>query len=289
MLIQSLRPSHWIKNILVATGLLVSHSYNNTQSIIQTLYAFLIFSLAASAVYMFNDFFDQDCDREHPIKKLRPQALGKIPTYSLWPTIIALSLTSVVLSIILLNVAFLITILIYFTLTTAYTLYFKKMAVIDVILLSMFYSLRILAGTFAISVDPSPWLLSFSVFFFTGLALMKRFNELMLHEDQVQFNNRAYTSKDKPLLANLGMIHSIASIVILTFYIHTGHATEMYQSPQFIWLLCPILLFWIMRMWLISSRGHMAEDSLLFAIRDRASLLSAALLVTVLLIARFYS
>ena len=286
MLFSSLRPSHWIKNILVFTALVVSHSYQDPEKVTKALSAFVIFCMSASAVYLLNDFLDKKYDRSHSIKRLRPIASGEISTFVIWLMLSLLLVVSLVLSHWLLNNKFIFILITYLALTTIYSTHLKRIAILDIILLSFFYNLRILAGAYAISVEPTSWLLSFSLFFFTSLALMKRFNEIFLDEQQSILNSRGYQVDDKPFMSSFGIASAIASVVVLAFYINDTHASEMYHTPEIIWALCPILLYWTMRMWLLSLRGRMTEDSILFAIKDPTSLVCGLLTIITLVMAR---
>jgi 4-hydroxybenzoate polyprenyltransferase len=174
----------------------------------------------------------------------------------------------------------------YFALTLTYSLYIKKVVLLDVIVLAGLYTMRILAGSAAVAIWPSEWLLAFSMFLFLSLAFVKRYDELVVMRsvDGDQARARGYEASDAELLASKGTASGYMAVLVLALYINSGTAKALYGRHEFIWVLCPLLLYWIGRIWLVAHRGKMHDDPVVFALRDRTSrILILLMLGTVLL------
>ncbi len=286
-LVSALRLHQWMKNILIFVPLLAAHKFNQTESLFEAFRAFVTFSITASGVYVINDLIDAKEDQAHHRKMNRPFASGAISRkigHMMW---IFLILLAGVLAVSLHGRDFCITLLVYFLLTLAYSLKLKQIAILDVLVLSAFYTLRIIAGAAAIGVIPSFWLLTFSMFFFLSLAMMKRFIEIGALKGSGKVLGKGYSSEDATVLFSLGTSTGYISILVLALYIQDQHTIDMYAEPRFIWLACPILLFWISRSWFLAHRGMVHEDPIVFALQDRISLLLAVAVIFVFTLAKF--
>lgn len=266
-----LRLHQWLKNILIFVPLLAAQQFIDTKSNIQALFAFGIFSLTASSLYLINDLIDVEDDRHHHSKQYRPFAAGNLSLgmgWLLWPLFLLISFG---LAWLLLDPAFMLVLAIYFVVTLAYSLQLKKIVIIDTLTLAILYTLRIVAGAASIAVPLSFWILTFSMFIFLSLAFIKRFSELksarQLNQDQ-PLPGRGYQQQDLELVSTMGIGSGYIAVLVLAFYIQDRHTSELYSTPQFIWLACPVLLFWISRAWLITHRGQMHDDPIIFAIKD---------------------
>jgi 4-hydroxybenzoate polyprenyltransferase len=173
----------------------------------------------------------------------------------------------------ILDVQFGLALIAYATLTMLYSLYFKKIALLDVFVLSSFYSFRILAGALISATPLSQWFLVFSMFFFLSLAMAKRYSELVHAGDLVRAGNsgRDYRTGDRELLLSLGVGSSFSAVVIFSLYVHSQDVLLLYSSPEFLFLLGPIVLYWLSRTWLLAHRGELREDPVTLAIRDPVS------------------
>lgn len=241
--------------------------------------AFVVFGLCASSVYVANDLLDLEDDRHHPRKRERPFASAELPVIAGIVAAPLLLATALIASAALLPRDFTLTLMAYFALTSAYSLMLKRVAIVDVIALGVLYTMRIIAGTFAIGLEPSFWLLAFSLFIFQSLALVKRYSEL--HDARARGNKgrtrgRGYYPSDLPILASLGTAAGSLAVLVLAFYIQDPQTANLYSRPALIWLACPLLLLWISRIWLITHRGNMHDDPIVFAVRDRVSLMIGA-------------
>ena len=283
--IEALRLHQWLKNLLVFIPLVMAHRFLEPAFIAKTLIAFLAFGLCASSVYLLNDLIDLSADRHHPRKRERPFAAGEVsPLFGLFasPWLLGLSL----LLGLLLPPGFVWMLLIYYLLNLAYSFYFKQVVLLDVILLAGLYTMRIMAGSASIDIWPSSWLLAFSTFIFLSLALVKRYAELVIMNAETgKVRVRGYQIIDKELLASLGSGSGYVAVLVLAIYISSGKAEILYTRHQFIWLLCPLLLYWISYVWLIAHRGAMVDDPLVFTLKDRVSRITIFLAGVVLLLA----
>ena len=282
---EALRLQHWLKNLLVLVPLVMAHQFLEPPLIAKTLIAFLAFGLCASSVYLLNDLIDLSADRHHPRKRERPFAAGDVsPLFGLFasPWLLGLSL----LLGLLLPPDFVWMLAIYYLLNLAYSFYFKQVALLDVILLAGLYTMRIMAGSASVDIWPSSWLLAFSTFIFLSLALVKRYAELVImNAESGMVRVRGYQIIDKELLASLGSGSGYVAVLVLAIYISSGKAEILYARYQVIWLLCPLLLYWISYVWLIAHRGAMLDDPLVFALKDRVSRITIFLAGGVLLLA----
>lgn len=291
-LFKALRPHQWMKNLLVLVPLFAAHRYGDQHSVVEALLAVVVFSLTASSVYVFNDLADVADDRHHPRKRSRPFAAGDVGLLHGWLAWPALLLPAFGIAALFLPPAFLASLAGYWVLTLAYSLRLKQIAVVDVLTLATVYTLRIVAGAAAIDVPLSFWLLAFSMFVFLSLALMKRFSELKATrgaDTKERIRGRGYAHDDLELVSSLGTGAGYIAVLVLALYIQDGRTTELYPAPRFIWLACPLLLFWISRAWLIAHRGQMHDDPIAFALKDRVSWLVGACIVAVFGLARVIS
>ncbi|MGE5258708.1 MAG: UbiA family prenyltransferase [Hyphomicrobiales bacterium] len=270
--LRSLRLYQWLKNVLVFVPLAAAHRYTEMSLLASACLAFVSFGLCASSVYVLNDLLDLADDRRHPRKRYRPFAAGVLPLAAgLWMIPFLLGLAIGIGSI--LPRWFLAMLGIYYALTLAYSMWIKRLIVLDVIVLAALFSMRMLAGSAAVSIWPSPWLLSFSMFLFTSLALVKRYAELVImrREHGRHARARSYVVSDAELLSAIGVASGVVAVLVLGLYITSGPAQLYYGRHQVIWLVCPILLFWICYIWIMAHRGEMLDDPLVFALRDRMS------------------
>jgi 4-hydroxybenzoate polyprenyltransferase/phosphoserine phosphatase len=269
--INALRGHHWAKNLLLFLPLALSHNLTVTP-ILRTVIGFVLYGLCASGLYILNDLLDLHSDREHPWKKERPFAAGAI---SIPEGLLAscLLLTCALGFGFYLDTPFGLALLGYSALTMLYSLYLKKIALLDVFILSSFYSFRILAGALISGTPLSQWFLAFSMFFFLSLAMAKRYSELLHAGGLITSGNsgRGYHTGDRELLLSLGVGSSFSAVVIFSLYVHSPDVGLLYSSPEWLFMLCPIILYWLSRNWLLAHRGELQEDPVTLAMRDGVS------------------
>ena len=270
--LRALRLHQWLKNLLVFIPLLASHRFLETEAVLLSVAGFLAFGLCASGVYLLNDLLDLPSDRQHPGKRLRPFAAGTLP---LLPGMVLAPLLAVAGLALAwwAEPRFAAVLAAYYLLTLGYSLRFKRVAMLDVMLLAMLYTLRIIGGTAVIGAALSFWLLAFSMFIFLSLALLKRYVELsaMLAEGKMSAAGRGYGVDDLPLLQSLGGSAGYLAVLVLALYINSPDSVALYARPQVLWLLCPLVLYWVSRTWVVAHRGGMDDDPVVFAVTDRVS------------------
>ncbi|HRD49858.1 MAG: UbiA family prenyltransferase [Candidatus Competibacter sp.] len=270
--LRAIRIHQWLKNLLLAVPLLTSHTWGDWQTISAVLVAFIAFGLCASASYLLNDLIDLPADRSHPRKAKRPLAAGDISPPQAIRLMVGLLAAGLGLTA-LLPTGFLATLVFYLAVTVSYSLHFKAFMLLDVLCLAGLYTLRIIAGAEVIGVEVSNWLLAFSMFVFLSLALVKRCAELITMQQQAQTATRGrdYRVADYPAFATMGIASGYLAVMVLTLFIDSPATTAHYVHPRWLWLLCPLMLYWISRLWIKTVRGEMHDDPLVYSLQDRAS------------------
>ncbi|RKR42910.1 UbiA family prenyltransferase [Paraburkholderia sp. BL17N1] len=271
---KSLRLHQWLKNLLIFLPLLAAHKLSSPELTLAALLAFLTFGLCASSVYLLNDLLDLEDDRHHPVKRKRPLASGALPLtwgLALFPVLLVVAFVT---AWFFLPWQFCAALFGYYVLTLAYSMFLKRQVMVDVVVLAMLYTMRIIAGTAAVDAQLTFWLLAFSMFIFLSLALVKRYAELhsMKARGLVKTRGRGYVASDLSLISSLGTSSGYLAVLVLALYIQDAKTAGMYRHPQVIWLACPLLLYWVSRTWIIAHRGLMHDDPIVFAARDRVSL-----------------
>ncbi|MFO0694537.1 MAG: UbiA family prenyltransferase [Polyangiales bacterium] len=286
-LIAQLRIHQWAKNALVVVPVLLAPGVPSNRVIAHALLAALTFSFCASAGYVLNDLLDLEADRAHPTKRHRPFASGALPV-SVGPALfVALLVASFGPALAVLPRGFAAMLAIYFGGTLAYSLYFKRQLLLDVLVLAGLYTHRILAGGVATSIPISQWLLAFSVFLFLSLAFAKRHVEIApLGADQ-RIKNRNYGKSDLSIVESMGTASGYLGALVFTLYVENGAHGGAYKSPAMLWAAAPVLLYWISRIWVLTSRGEMNDDPVRFALTDRVSLVCGAVVALIAAVARF--
>lgn len=268
-LARMLRVHQWAKNVLIAVPAVLAHTIFAPVTMLQLAGAFFAFSFLASAVYIFNDLFDLSMDRAHPTKRHRPLAAGRIDPPTAIKVAIGLISFSVLLAL-MLPWEFGVVLGLYFVVTSAYSLKVKRWLLLDVLTLAGLYTVRIIAGMAAVGAEPSYWLLAFSVFFFLSLALVKRYVELdkaTISEKQ-RLTGRGYRPEDKEVIAQAGMASGFSAIVVLALYLDSAAVYSLYDQPWMIWPICPLVLYLIMRIWILARRGEFNDDPVVFIATD---------------------
>ncbi len=277
MLIKAIRIHQWSKNFLLFLPLIVGHLYTSRTHCQTALLAFISFCLAAASAYLLNDLVDLATDRQHYSKKQRVLAKGDLPLIDALLFCPLLLLTALFTAYYTIGIHFLLALISYYGLTLLYSLFLKKQPLLDIFSLSALYTIRIIAGIIAISALFSPWLISFSVFFFLSLALIKRYNELYLLNslNKTCMVDKMYSVQDMVTLKTFGINAGYISVLILALYISSPAVVPLYQQPLWLWGLIVLTLFWLTRIWLLASKGEADEDPVVFALKDKMSWLIA--------------
>jgi 4-hydroxybenzoate polyprenyltransferase len=271
--LRAIRPHHWAKNLLVLVPAAAAHALTEPGVLAQCAIAFAAFSLMASGTYVINDVLDAESDRSHPTKKQRPVASRELGVRSALAGALLLIGAALTISWLGLPPEFLLVLSGYLVLTLWYSLDLKQRAMVDILCLATLYTGRILGGSAATGIEPTFWLLAFSMLLFFSLAAAKRATELagLAARSERQAPGRGYRVSDLPLLVVFGVVSAYASVLLLALYVN-ARGDEMYARPVLLWLLCPALLYWVSRIWLKTYRQELHEDPLVFALTDRPSL-----------------
>jgi 4-hydroxybenzoate polyprenyltransferase len=270
-LLRALRPHQWSKNLLLVLPAVAAHLTWTWQVVGGVAAGFLAFSALASAVYLLNDLVDLPHDRVHKRKRNRPLAAGELPIPTALAAIAVLLSGSVLLSMNL-PAQFKLVLVGYLVVTTGYSLVLKNVALLDVLTLAGLYATRVVAGAALVTVPLSRWFLAFSVFFFLSLALVKRVVELSrIPAAAAGPAGRGYTPADVPVLMGLGSGAAAVGALVYCLYITSADVGLLYTHPDLLWFGLPMLLYWQARIWLLTGRGEMEEDPVVFALRDRVS------------------
>jgi 4-hydroxybenzoate polyprenyltransferase len=284
-LVKAIRVHQWAKNILIVVPLLLSHRLS-AASLVAAVAAFFCFCFMASANYLINDMLDIENDRKHPEKRMRPFAAGDLPVTTGMGLTMVLFLASVAL-LPWLPRAFALWLGLYIVATTSYSVYLKRVVVVDVILLSGLYTLRLLAGGAATGTEISQWLGGFSTFLFLSLAMVKRFSEIEILRERgiAATHGRGYLVADMEQIRSFGTASAYAAVVVFMLYIARPDVTGLYRHATRLWLIVPFLIYWLNRVWLLASRGELDEDPVVFAMRDKLSLAVGVAVAIVALLA----
>lgn len=280
LVIKEMRVYQWIKNLLIFVPLLASHRFTDVNSLIPEGIAFLSFSFCASSVYLLNDMLDLDADRRHVRKRNRPFASGQLPlTFGIFLTLALLAAGAGFA--VLLPPQFQLVLACYFVTTVAYSFRLKRIMLVDVFTLAALYTVRIIAGGTADGIHLSYWLILFSVLIFLSLAMVKRYTELdaMLRDGKVEAAGRGYITQDLGILRSFGTASAYSAVLVLALYMNSPDVSALYRHQQALWALFGLLLYWISRIWMLAFRGQMHDDPIVFAIKDRLSLLIIGLCV----------
>ena len=272
-----LRVHQYPNNALVFVPLFTSHLFT-VEAIGHALVAFLAFCLCASSVYIINDLVDLQDDRGHRTKRNRPLACGALPLAHGVMAVPILLLSALGLAAAV-SLPFLCVLLGYLALTTAYSFALKRMMLVDVITLAALYSVRVIGGAVAVEVVASKWLLGFSMMLFMSLALIKRYVELAVRRDAnlPDPTSRDYKLGDLDAVTALAAASGFNAVTVFALYISSDDVSRLYTRPEVLWLVCPLLIYWIARALLLASRREMDDDPVVFALRDRVSLLTIGL------------
>jgi 4-hydroxybenzoate polyprenyltransferase len=287
---RAIRLQQWLKNLLLLVPIITAHEVMNFQAMGAVLLAFVSFSACASSTYLINDLLDLEADRHHQKKKKRPFAAGHLDVGAGLAVIVVLLVLGAGLGL-LLPVGFRWALATYLLTTLLYSLWLKRLASLDVIVLAGLYTLRIIAGALATGISLSFWLLAFSMFIFLSLALVKRVAELVeVRKKEAttgvplgKLRGREYSTEDVGVLQGLGAASGYLAVLVLALYIHSPEVSDLYRSPELLWLIAPLMLLWVTRMWLVTARGYMDEDPIFFAAKDPETWATGAMVALILI------
>ncbi len=268
----ALRPQQWAKNVLVFVPPIMAHRFFEWDTMGEAALAFVSFSLCASTGYIYNDLKDRSADREHPTKRHRPIASGDLPASRAIGMVPFLLVGSFAVGG-MLSLRFVGILALYLGFSLSYSWILKRASLADVLVLAGLYTLRISGGGEATDTPLSFWLLAFAMFLFLSLALVKRYAELsrLVGLGGDRLTGRGYSTADLDTLAQFGSASAFVSVLVLALYINGDSVRLLYSRPEVIWLVCPLVLYLVGRVWILARRGSLDEDPLMFLLRDRRS------------------
>ena len=287
-MIKQLRVYQWSKNFLLFVPALASHQLMVSGVFINALTGFISFSLLASGIYVLNDIVDADYDRKHPTKKDRPIASGDLSMFIAYAILLFCILSGLILSMTLGNSFFAIA-LAYILLNLVYSIYLKRVFILDIIILMSFYTLRLIAGHLPDAIPLSPWLLSFFIFLFFSLGLLKRYVDIIIMKDNitVSLTETPYNIGDGNMIISLGVSSGLVSTLVLILYTGSEQVQQSYATPMFLITLAPVMLYWISRIWLMAARGLIKGDPVLFTLKDTHSYIVSICFLSLMLISKY--
>jgi 4-hydroxybenzoate polyprenyltransferase len=270
--VRALRAHQWIKNVLIYIPLITSHRLMHGTLLLDATVGVILFSLCCSAQYILNDIADLDSDRSHPTKRRRPFASGAFSIRAGLLGSLVLLAVSLGTALAISRVLFVL-LSVYFILSLSYSLYLKRVLLLDVFVLSGLYTYRIIVGLLVTHVEFSEWLISFALFLFLSMAFSKRATELRSAARSTAISGRDYEPEDLAQVNIFGVCSAFLSAVVFILYLQSDRVRELYKQPQLLWLLSPVYLYWISRIWMLTSRGKVHEDPVLFVLKDRTTYL----------------
>jgi 4-hydroxybenzoate polyprenyltransferase len=288
--LKTIRVYQWSKNALIFLPLLLSHRFFETDLLLTAVAAFFSLSFMASSHYIVNDLLDYSFDQLHPTKKNRPIANNLVSRARALLWSVALFVVSVAIGLTI-SITFFKFLLIYLLVTMAYSYRIKKIVILDVLTLAFLYTLRIMIGSRVLHIPFSEWLFSFSIFLFCSLGFLKRNNEMIglskvIEKSTKDIPGRGYFLNDLMMIQMFGVTAGIASALVFVLYIHSNEVKLLYQANYWLWLIAPLFLYWLVRMWMIASRGQMSEDPIVFSIKDKVGYLILILIVGCMFLAK---
>lgn len=286
-LVKSLRLQQWAKNVLIFVPLILAGKFQSADAWTACILGFISFGLLASATYLVNDVRDRPFDRLHWTKRVRPIANGEVPAGAALAAAAVVGAASLGLAAGVGRGAFL-TLAIYAALALLYSIRLKRVPMLDVLVIALLFTLKLVLGIQLAKVAASPWLLVFSMFVFLSLSLGKRYTEVerarALGRERIA--GRGYLAKDGPMLFGLGLATGVGAVLIMILYLlNEGFAAGFYKSPMLLWALPAVLFLWVGRYWLVAGRGALDDDPLEYAVKDRVSLALGAAMAAIFVVA----
>jgi len=281
VLVRACRLHQWAKNALLFVPIVTSHKFGEPHILLKGALAFFSFSFIASSVYLLNDMLDLESDRAHSTKRFRALAAGQLSISFAVGLGLILFAAGLALGIFC-GTGFLLFVGLYIAGNIAYSVWLKRVVMLEVVVLACFYTLRLLAGGAATGIGCSDWLLAFSVFFFFCLAIVKRYSELRSLADIQTASGRSYFRTDLEFIGAFGISSGLISVLVLVLYVMSPEVRILYRNPTILLLLCPLFLYWITRLWFKANRGEVPQDPVVFALTDRTSYIAGVLAALVI-------
>lgn len=271
----SLRPSEWLKNAFVFAALIFSKNLGVVSKILPVLWAFFLFCLLSSGVYLINDLFDIREDRKHPTKCQRPLPSGQLST----SRAIAIASSLVVVSLGLsfwLHPSFGLTALVYLIVNLSYSIYLKQLVIIDVMLVSFGFVLRAVAGAVVIQAEISSWLLVCTILIALFLALSKRRYEMVLLAESSSDHRRVLGEYSPYFLDQMIAVVTASTLMSYTLYTLSPEVAQKFGHHRLMFTI-PFVLYGIFRYLYLVHRQAQGGSPARTLLTDRPLLLDVLL------------
>lgn len=286
--IKQLRLHQWAKNLMLFIALFVGHEYGDIANWLTVAAGFACLGIVASGTYVLNDLVDLAADRAHATKRHRPLAAGRIKVAHALAAVPILIGSGTIIASLTLPPRFAGLLVLYLATTLAYSFRLKQLALIDTFVIGSLFTIRVAMGATLLGIAISHWLLVFSELFFISLALAKRHVELIRAKEanRALLSGRGYQTSDARLTLSLG-IHTagLSILVIILYLIEEAFDVDAYASPGLLWAAPAIVSLWLARVWMWADRGWLDDDPVIFALKDRPSLLYGAALAATFVLA----
>jgi len=261
-----MRPAHWAKNVFVLAPLVFAQRLTDGEAVRNGLTAFAAFCLASSAVYVFNDIRDRAEDRLHPMKRLRPVAVGDVSVFSATVLGSVLAIVSLALATSL-GWPFFTVLAIYLVLNQLYSAGLKHTVILDVMIVSLGFVLRVLAGGAAVHVQVSAWLLLCTFFIALFLAFSKRRHELILLAEDASGQRPVLSHYSPAFLDQMINVVTASTVVAYAMYAISPETVEKFQTQHLIYTI-PMVLFGIFRYLYLIYQKHTNRNPTEAILRD---------------------
>ena len=254
-LIEGMRPRQWIKNTFVLIAVVFGQRLYDMGAVIWSLGAFCIFCFLSSAVYLLNDVADYEKDREHPTKRNRPIASGRLPKSVALGAALVFAVGGVALSLAI-NTAFAALALSYLLLNLLYSFWLKHVVILDALMVALFFVLRAAAGAAAINVEISHWLLICTLLLALFISLSKRRHELVLLENNASAHRASLTEYSAYLLDQMIGVVTASTLMAYILYTVDARTISVFGSDHLMYTV-PSVIFGIFRyLYLIHQKGE---------------------------------
>ncbi|MFO7889305.1 MAG: decaprenyl-phosphate phosphoribosyltransferase [bacterium] len=277
LLLRSLRPRQWTKNVLLFAGLIFSRNLFHTPLLIKTLEGFVCFCALSGSLYLLNDLLDVEQDRKHPEKSKRPLASGQLSVKTVVISAVILSGFALIWAFVI-DTDFGYVAVSYFLLIVGYTLWFKNIVILDVIIIAIGFVLRAIAGAEIIDVTISSWLLMCAIFLALFLGLCKRRHELLIMGDSAESHRRILGEYSTALLDQMISVATASTVIAYAFYTTAPVTIEKFGTRNLI-LTLPFVLYGIFRYLYLVHRKKLGGSPELILLKDTSTIVNIFLYI----------
>ncbi|MBE7557788.1 decaprenyl-phosphate phosphoribosyltransferase [bacterium] len=277
------RPRQWVKNLFVFAAPVFAVRFVEPEVMLRSLLAFFALSCASSGVYLVNDVVDRDADRQHPDKRKRPLAAGRLSVTDCALLALGFWIVAAALLLLLRTPAAIVVVIAYIALNLAYSLYFKHKVVIDVLLLALGFVLRVLLGGVANHIEVSPWLILCTFLLAMFLGFSKRRHELLVLENNAHMHRRILSEYEPYFLDQMIAVTTASTFLSYCLY------TILTPTFQYMEATIPFVAYGILRYLYLVHRREKGGDPTEVVLSDRGLLLNLLLWIVLVFALAGYS